>query len=73
MEPPSPRSRGEHVLRPILVDWVTRVVCNMDKGTILVCEFGNASAHDSGVVEVEVELGERSHVGTMFRSGKQFT
>ena len=52
----------------ILVVWVTRVVCNMDKGTILVCEFGNASAHDSGVVEVEVELGERAHVGTMFRS-----
>ena len=38
----------------------------MDKGTI--CEFGNVSAHDSEVVEVEVELGERSHVGTMFRS-----
>ena len=34
----------------------------------IVCEFGNASAHDSEVVEVEVELGERSHVGTMFRS-----
>ena len=38
----------------------------MEKGTI--CKFGNASAHDSEVVEVEVELGERSHVGTMFRS-----
>ena len=38
----------------------------MDKGTI--CEFGNASVHDLEVVEVEVELGERSHVGTIFRS-----
>ena len=31
--------------------WVTRVVCDMDKGTI--CELGNASAHDSEVVEIE--------------------
>ena len=47
----SPRSRGERVSRPIMVVWVTpsRVVCDMDKGTIR--EFGNASAHK--VVEVE--------------------
>ena len=34
-----------------MVVWVTRVVCDMDKGTISV--FGNASAHDSEEVEVE--------------------
>ena len=38
-------------MRPILVVWVTRVVCDMDKGTI--CDFGNASAPE--VVEVESE------------------
>ena len=45
-----PRSRlalGQRVLRPMLV--VSKVVCDMDKGTI--CEFGKASAHD--MVEVE--------------------
>ena len=41
-------SRGEHILRPTLVVWVTRVG-DMDKGTM--CEFGNASAHD--LVEVK--------------------
>ena len=46
-------------------------VCDMDKGTI--CEFGNASAHDSEVVEVEPflkpvkEFLNKSHVGTIFR------
>ena len=34
-----------------MVVWVTRVVCDMDKGTI--SAFGNASAHDSEEVEVE--------------------
>ena len=48
-----PRSRlaalalGQRVLRPMLV--VSRVVCDMDKGTI--CEFGNASAQDMVKVE----------------------
>ena len=51
MEPPSPRSRSERVLRPILVVWSN--VCDMDKGTI--CEFGNASHHDS---EVESDIAE---------------
>ena len=46
-EPLRPRSRWR--LRPILVVWVIRVVCDMDKGTI--SEFGKASAHE--VVEVE--------------------
>ena len=31
--------------------WITRVECDTDEGTI--DEFGNASAHDSEVVEVE--------------------
>ena len=48
-----------------LVVWVTRVVCGIDKGTI--CEFEDASAHDSEVVEV-VFGGLNTHVGTMFRS-----
>ena len=43
MEPPSPRSRGERALRPILV--VRSNVCDINKGTK--CEFGNASHHDS--------------------------
>ena len=55
--------------------WVTRVVCDMNKGTI--CELGNVSAHDSEVVEVKSFLKtflngsvvlslKNSHVGTMF-------
>ena len=52
MEPPSPRSRGERALRPILVVWFTPDVCDTDKGAI--CEFGNACFHDSEVVVVEV-------------------
>ena len=31
-------------MRPILVVWVTRVVCDMDKGTV--CEFGEAFCED---------------------------
>ena len=54
MEPPSPRSRSERVLRPILEVWSN--VCDMDKGTI--CEFGNASHHDSEVVVVESDTAE---------------
>ena len=41
----------ERVWRPILVVWVTRLVCNTDKETI--SEFGNAIAPE--VVEVESE------------------
>ena len=54
MEPPRPRSRSERILRPILVVWSN--VCDMDKGTI--CEFGNASHHDSEVVVVESDTAE---------------
>ena len=54
MEPPSPRSRGERALRPILV--VRSNVCDINKGTK--CEFGNASHHDSEVVEVESDTAE---------------